>query len=106
MRIAWVGGVESNEKQLEQIAAKAGHQVEFHGGHMGGRAEDRLKSSLARADVVLIVTDVNSHGAVLLAKKTAKHLARPYVVTKRCGPARFAKLLGEAPFLDRFPLAS
>ena len=57
MRIAWVGGVESNEKQLENVASKAGHEVEFHGGHMGGRGEDRLRAAIARADVVLIVTD-------------------------------------------------
>ena len=56
MRFAWVGGVESNEKQLENVAAKAGHEVEFHGGHMGGRGEDRLRASIARADIVLIVT--------------------------------------------------
>lgn len=106
MRIAWVGGVESNEKQLELVAARAGHEVEFHGGHMGGRGEDRLKSSIARADVVLIVTDVNSHGAVLLAKKLAKQLGRDFIVTKRCGPSRFAKLLELPRAEDGLALAS
>ncbi len=106
MRIAWVGGVESNEKQLENVASKAGHEVEFHGGHMGGRGEDRLRAAISRADVVLIVTDVNSHGAVLLAKKIAKQLGREYFVTKRCGPARFAKLLVESARDDRLALAS
>jgi hypothetical protein len=106
MRIAWVGGVESNEKQLEQVARKAGHEIEFHGGHMGGRGEDRMKSSIARCDVVLIVTDVNSHGAVLLAKRIAKQHDRRVLVTKRCGPARFAKLLSEAGLSEALPLAS
>ena len=93
MRIAWVGGVESNEKQLEVVAERAGHEVEFHGGHMGGRGEDRLRASIARSELVFIVTDVNSHGAVLLAKKLAKQHGREVVVSKRCGPSKFAKLL-------------
>jgi Uncharacterized protein conserved in bacteria (DUF2325) len=106
MRIAWVGGVESNETELKHVAEKAGHSVEFHSGHIGGRGEDRLKSSIARADVVVIVTDVNSHGAVLMAKRVAKQLGREYLVTKRCGPARFAKLLAVPRAEDGLALAS
>ena len=106
MRIAWVGGVESNETELKQVASRAGHEIEFHSGHTGGRGEDRLRASIARADVVLIVTDVNSHGAVLLAKKVAKQFGREYVVTKRCGPSRFAKLLAQPRAEDGLALAS
>jgi hypothetical protein len=93
MRIAWVGGVEKSERTLETIAAHAGWEMEFHGGHVGGRGEEKLRAAIARADLVLIVTDVNSHGAVGVAKREAARLGREIIVTKRFGPARLRQLL-------------
>jgi len=95
MRIAWVGGVEKSERTLEAIAAEAGWEMEFHGGHVGGRGEEKLRASIARCDLVLVVTDVNSHGAVGLAKREAAKHGREIIVTKRFGPARLRQLLTE-----------
>ncbi len=45
------------------------------------------------SDFVIIVTDVNSHGAVLLAKKMAQQVGRGSLVIRRCGSSRFQALL-------------
>ena len=95
MRIAWIGGLDRNEGQLESLARQAGHRLEFHSGHTGGNGATHLRAALSRADFVLIVTDVNSHGAVLLAKRICRQAGQAYLVMRRCGRARFQQLLDE-----------
>jgi Uncharacterized protein conserved in bacteria (DUF2325) len=93
MRIGWIGGRERNEAALERIAERAGHTLEFHSGHVGGRGADTIRTLVERSQLLVIVTDVNSHGAVLLAKKVAAQLGRSSMVVRRCGTARFQALL-------------
>lgn len=93
MRIAWIGGLHRNENQLIDIAAEAGHQLEFHAGVVGGRGAGELRAAIERAEFVIVVTDVNSHGAVQLAKKLSQKLGRGSLVVRRCGAARFRQLL-------------
>jgi hypothetical protein len=93
MRIGWIGGRERNETQLERIAAKSGHVLEFHSGHVAGRGADTLRALVERSDFLIIVTDVNSHGAVLLAKRVAQSSGRASLVIRRCGSSRFQALL-------------
>jgi hypothetical protein len=93
MRIGWIGGRERNETVLERIAARSGHTLEFHSGHVGGRGADSIRTLVDRSEFLVIVTDVNSHGAVLVAKKAAHQLGRPSLVIRRCGTARFQALL-------------
>jgi hypothetical protein len=95
MRIGIVGGVERNEADLVRIARTAGHEVEMHSGHIGGRGTGAIERLVARCDVVLILIEVNSHGAVHTAKRTAQKLGRPVLVLRHCGPARFEKLVEE-----------
>ncbi len=93
MRIGWVGGRERNEQQLEKIAERNGHTLEFHSGHVGGRGAGNLETLVERSDFLVIVTDVNSHGAVLLARKQAARLGRASLVIRKCGTSRFQALL-------------
>jgi hypothetical protein len=93
MRIGWIGGRERNETALERIASMSGHTLEFHSGHVGGRGADGIRALVERSDFLVIVTDVNSHGAVLLAKKMAAQVGRASLVIRRCGSARFQALL-------------
>ncbi len=97
MRVVVVGGVERTESRLQEAAAELGHQLEFHGGHMDGRGADGLRSAVERAEFVIVVTDVNSHGAVHVARKEARRLGRGVVVTRRCSPSRLRELLRELP---------
>jgi hypothetical protein len=93
MRIGWIGGRERNETVLERIATRSGHTLEFHSGHVGGRGAEAIRTLVERSDFLVIITDVNSHGAVLLAKKAAQQIGRPSLVIRRCGTARFQMLL-------------
>ncbi len=95
MRIVVVGGVERTERMLEDAAAELGHDLEFHGGHMDGRRADGLRSAVDRADLVIVVTDVNSHGAVQVARQEARRAGRLSVVLRRCSPSRLRSVIAE-----------
>ncbi|HEY4122956.1 MAG TPA: DUF2325 domain-containing protein [Byssovorax sp.] len=93
MHIGWVGGVERNEGDLVRMAKGAGHDLTFHAGKLAGRGGQDLKSLVERADLVIILTDVNSHGGVIAAKRLARQYGKGTVVTRRLGAARFAAFL-------------
>ena len=93
MNIALVGGVERGEAELALVARRAGHCLEYHGGHVGGRGADCLRAVIERADVVVLQTSVNSHGSMYLAKKLARRLGKELLVVRTCGPSRLLALL-------------
>src|SRR4051794_26806637 len=93
MNIAFIGGVERREAALERIARRAGHRLECHGGHVGGRGADALRAVIERADIVVVQTFVNSHGSMYLAKKVARQLGKTLIVVRTCGPTRLESLL-------------
>ena len=93
MNVAIVGGVEHREASLEQVARRAGHRLEYHGGHVGGRGADGLRAVIERADIVVLQTAVNSHGSMYLAKKLSRQLGKELVVVRSCGPTRLTTLL-------------
>lgn len=105
MRITWIGGLDRIEAKLEQMAAQAGHRLEFHTGVTGGRGAEELRAAIERADLVIIVTDVNSHGGVLLARKLCRQLGRAALVVRRCGISRFQQLLDAMALRDERFLA-
>ncbi|HVZ31008.1 MAG TPA: DUF2325 domain-containing protein [Polyangiaceae bacterium] len=93
MRIAVIGGRYRNEGQLSRIATAAGYELEFEEGHMRGRGPDAIRRAVARSSLVVIVTDVNSHGAVQMAKKAARQLERPTLIVQNFGAVRLCRLL-------------
>jgi len=93
MRIGIVGGLDRNEAQFQRMAAEAGHEVECHIGHLSGPRVAGLKSLIERADVVVIITDVNSHSAVLMARRLARSRQRPVLLQRRFGSSQLAALL-------------
>jgi hypothetical protein len=95
MHIGIVGGVERGERRYAAAAASKGHSFEFHGGDMAGRGSDSLGALVERSDLVICVTDVNSHAAVLGARRHARTLGRHFLLTRRLGLSRFRALLAE-----------
>jgi len=93
MKIALVGGLVRLEAQLAKLAAEAGHEIEWHTGEVGGRGAEGLKAVIERSDVVLILTEINCHGSMYLAKKVARQLGRNAMVMRKCGPAKFQAVL-------------
>jgi len=95
MHIGLIGGVERGEQRYAAAAASRGHSFEFHGGDTAGRGSNSLEALVERADLVICVTDVNSHSAVLGARKHARSLGRRCLLTRRLGLSRFRALLSE-----------
>jgi hypothetical protein len=93
MKIALVGGLVRREGELAKLAAGAGHQLEWHCGDVGGRGAESLKAVIERSDVVVLLTEINSHGSMYLAKRVAQKLGREALVLRKCGPAKFQALL-------------
>ena len=93
MRIGVVGGVERCEPVFRDIAERAGHTLAYHGGHMGGSGANALAELVARSHLVIVTTDVNSHGAVQLTRRLARKAGVPIVLHRRCSPARFAAIV-------------
>lgn len=93
MRVGIIGGVDRSKEHFEQIAKQAGHELECHDGHVVGRAGSALDAMIDRSDLVIIVTDVNSHNAVTYARRAMRARGRTPMLTRRLGSARFAALL-------------
>jgi len=92
MRILVVGGLDRNEAQLSALAAIHGHELELHNGDVGGRGAEILVRKIERADLVVISTEVNSHGGVLLAKKIVRKYSKPSLLLRKIGHSRLQGL--------------
>lgn len=95
MRIGIVGGLCRAESDLSRVAHKAGHEVEFHDGQLRGPSAGALESLIGRSDVVVLVTEVNSHAAVLKAKDILRRSGRRAVFLHKASKSRILQLLDE-----------
>ena len=106
MRIGIIGGIERGSTTYERIAAAHGHEVELHGGHVNGRGGESLESLVRRSELLVIVTGINSHAAVLQARKLVARYERRLLIIKSFGTSRFAQLLAAlAPSVERLAAA-
>jgi hypothetical protein len=95
MHIGMVGGLDRNSSAYEKLAIRAGHRFEHHNGHLAGRGSASLETLVERCDVVVVVTDVNSHAAVWRVRRLARQRGSRFLLTSRCGPSKFVALLAE-----------
>jgi phosphoglycerate dehydrogenase-like enzyme len=95
MHIGLVGGLDRSEAQYRQLAERAGHSIEWHTGDLAGRGAGTLEALVERADLVIVVTAVNSHGAVWRARKLAKLRHKRLLLLARCSVSKFTALLAE-----------
>lgn len=95
MHIALIGGLDRNAHHLEDVARRRGHTLETHTGHVNGRGGEAIASLVHRADLVVVQTDVNSHGGVLTARKEARDQEKALVLVRRLGAAHFKSLLDD-----------
>jgi hypothetical protein len=93
MRIGIVGGAERIEARLRTLASAGGHELEFHPGHMNGTGAGKLRAIVDRCDLLVVITDVNSHAAVLQARDLARRSGRPLRLIRRLGTAQLRLLL-------------
>ena len=94
MRVAVVGGLDRVAHELEEVARAGGHELATHTGVIAGKATStRLRALVTWSDLVLILTDVNSHNAVRLARQVARAHHRPVRILRRLGPSHLAAYL-------------
>jgi hypothetical protein len=97
MRIAWIGGVESGTASLVRRAESAGHAIEVHTGDVRGRGAETLARVIERAEIVVIVIGVNSHGGALLAKQHARRCGLPSIIIGRPSVSALARVIRDLP---------
>jgi hypothetical protein len=96
VRIGVVGGLDRNARELAGLALASGHELEVHTGVLRGPASSSgLRALVARADLVVILTDVNSHNAVQIARRQARLRNRRLRIMRRLGVSQLALLLRE-----------
>lgn len=93
VRLGVIGGLERSRASYDLLATSYGVEASFHGGEMTSRGARTVEHLVERCDVIVIVTDVNSHGAVQLARRRLRERGRSPLLMRRCGLARFALLL-------------
>jgi hypothetical protein len=94
LRIGLVGGVDRTAVLYQRALAAIGCRLEHHTGHMAGRGAVALASLVERVDLLVILTDVNSHNAVIAARRLAVARGVPHHLLRRCSPGRLVALIG------------
>ena len=96
MRIGIIGGLDRNARDLEAVADSGGHELEAHTGVVAGSSSAAsLRALVARADLVFVLTDVNSHNAVHIARRAARLHHVPLRIVRRLSPTQLAAYLAQ-----------
>lgn len=96
IRIAVVGGLSRAGAQWSRAAEDIGVELEHHDGRTRGRGTHDIVAAVRRADVVVIITDPNSHGGVAVARRAAVLADRPHLLIKRLRPSGLRAVIEEA----------
>lgn len=98
MRIGIVGGLDRSAPDLKSIARAWGHDLELHTGGLAGPASAcGLRALVTRSDLVIVLTDVNSHNAVRMARRQARRSGVPLRLLSRLGATQLAAFLRALP---------
>jgi predicted dehydrogenase len=92
-RIGVIGGVDRCTALLERTAETLGCRLEHHCGRTSGPKSSELDALVARVDLVIILTDTNSHGAVGKARRLAQVYDRKHVLARRISPSRLIEIV-------------
>jgi hypothetical protein len=94
MRIGVVGGLDRNARELQVRALAGGCELETHTGVMSGPASVAgLRALVERSDLVVILTGINSHNAVRLARRHAQLRNRSFKIMRRLNVTQLASML-------------
>ena len=92
MRVGIIGGKEISPTRYEEVARAHASAVEFHDGKLAGRGSESLATLVRRCDLIVIVTQINSHAAVRMAQKYCRSHGRRVLIVRRFGLHTFAGL--------------
>jgi Uncharacterized protein conserved in bacteria (DUF2325) len=94
-RIGVIGGHDRAAVQLARAASTIDCSLEHHRGHMTRVAVAELAALIERVDLVVVLTDINSHTAVIQARRIATARGRRCVLARRLSPGRLVELVAE-----------
>ena len=86
----------STEDRGARAGEAIGVELEHHVGGTKGRDVEAITAAVRRADIVVIITDPNSHGGVAIARRAALAAARPHLLVKHLRPGGLAAVLADA----------
>jgi hypothetical protein len=93
MHIGVVGGLVRSGPRYARVAERRGHSLEWHSGRTSRPGQDSLRALVERCQLVIVQTDVNSHGAVLQVRRLSRAQRRPLLLVRRLGLAGLERLL-------------
>lgn len=93
MHILLIGGLDRTAAQHQKVAEERGHTFRFHTGHLAHRGANSLEPLVRRADLVIVVTDTNSHAAVHVARRMSRQYGAIFILTRRFSPQRLIELI-------------
>lgn len=91
-KIAIVGGAEKTMPEYRCVVQELGGEYLYHDGRTGNGA-DRLRRVICRADVVVCITSINSHGAMKMAKSFCKRKGKRLLMTREAGVQSLREIL-------------
>jgi hypothetical protein len=94
IRVTVVGGLSRDGERWSRAGEAIGVELEHHDGRTRGRGSRDIAAAVRRADVVVIITDPNSHGGVGVARRAAISAARPHLLVKHLRPGDLGAALG------------
>lgn len=100
-RVAVVGGLTRNAERWHRAGEAIGVTIEHHDGRVHGRGVDEIFAVVRRADVVVIITEPNSHGGVMVARRAANAAARPCLLVRRLRPNGLGAVIEDAIAIAR-----
>jgi hypothetical protein len=95
IRIAVIGGLTRATDLWTNAGRALGVELEHHDGRSQGRRADDIASLIRRADLVVIITDPNSHNGVTIARRAALAAEKPHRLVKHLRPNGLAELINE-----------
>jgi len=93
LTVGVIGGPDRMTRGFAELAAAHGHRLAHHDGSLAGRGRRALRDLVARSHLVVIVTGVNSHAAVQVAREEVRRQGVPSLICRRFGLANLSRLL-------------
>jgi len=106
IRVVVIGGLSRAGELWSRAGASIGLELEHPDGRGRGRGAHEITAAVRRADVVVIITDPNSHGGVAVARRAAIAAGRPHVLVKHLRPNGLAAVLADASALGRITVTT
>ena len=94
LRVAVVGGLDRMEPEYRKIIRELGADFLFHNGNCSS-GRHVLKNMICKADIILFITSVNSHGALRIVKATCKKTGKQFRTVRNPGANSVYKSLSE-----------